>query len=408
MTTSAPVFTPISAQILEQYTNLPVHWVRAENELYALIDEIDSVDRVALDTEFIRRDTYYPILALVQVNTGKGIYLVDSPRLNLADFWQALIEIPQMIWYACGEDLGIFYQLTACPPLTNVLDVQLAMAYLTGDLQIGYSRAVAEVLGVALDKGESQSDWLARPLSESQERYAVDDVRYLLALCDVLSDSLEQKNLTAYVAEDSQVYARELYDAHHLPNENIYLNFIAPNYSHEQITVLQAICEWRETLAIAKNIPPSFIIGKQPLREIILILPNNFKELSMTTLNRGSLRRYGDEILAVIKTARALPVSARPPMPTPTYTSKEKPFKNELKTLIAHYSEQTGIPENLVLKNRWTDELLWSAVSDEPLTSHALQGYRKAWLETLVLPLFRKYKEDIKEAMNLARKMQGG
>lgn len=84
--------------------DLPTVWVRTEDELYELIDEIDSVDVVALDTEFIKRTTYYPILALVQVNTGRAIYLVDAPRLDLTEFWQALIEVPTMVWYACGED----------------------------------------------------------------------------------------------------------------------------------------------------------------------------------------------------------------------------------------------------------------------------------------------------------------
>lgn len=397
---------------LDTYLDLPTQWVKTADELYELIDEIDSVDRVALDTEFIRRDTYFPILALVQVNTGKGVYLVDAPRLSrdgvgLGDFWQALCEVPQMVWYACGEDLGIFYQLADCPPLSNVLDVQIGVAYLTGELHIGYSCAVQDFLGVVLDKGESQSDWLARPLSESQERYAIDDVRYLFALADKVEQALSDKGLTAYVAEDCQTYAKELHETCHETADKAYLNFIAPNYTHEQITVLQTLCEWRETLALASNIPPSFVIGKQPLREIILILPKTFKELSTTTLNRGSLRRYGDEILAIIKTARALPISERPPMPSPNYTSRDKPFKNELKALIDTCSQDTNVPTTLILKNRWIDELLWAVAGGGAITSHALCGYRRAWVDEKVLPLFEKYKDDIVEAMGLARKMQG-
>ena len=121
---------------------LPVVWVQDNTALYALIDEIDSVDVVALDTEFIKRTTYYPILALVQVNTGKAIHLVDAPKLDLSEFWQALIEVPTMVWYACGEDLGIFYLLAKCPPLTNIFDVQIGVAYLSGKLQAGYSQAL--------------------------------------------------------------------------------------------------------------------------------------------------------------------------------------------------------------------------------------------------------------------------
>lgn len=400
---SSPL-TPIKKNTLDE---LPIIWVKTDDELYQLIEEIDGLDRVALDTEFIKRTTYFPILALVQVNTGKAIYLVDAPRLDLTDFWQALAELPEMIWYACGEDLGIFYLLADCPVLTNIVDVQLAVAYLTGELQIGYARAIDECLGVSLVKSESQSDWLMRPLTHEQECYAADDVRYLLALWDNLKVQLDNKNLTAFVLEDSRMYAQELYDTHKTEDDLLYQDFLAPMYSHEQITVLQAIIAWREKVARASNQPRTFIIGKQPLREIIETLPTTFKDLSRTTLNRASLRLYGDEILTLIKSAKALPVSERPPMPRPTYLSKDKPFKNELKALIAEYSQTTGIPENLLLKNRWMDELFWVVAGNGTITSHALQGYRRAWIDEKVLPLFQKYQADIVEAMGLARKIQG-
>lgn len=384
--------------------DLPVHWVADEGSLAELVAKIGALSRVALDTEFIKRSTFYPILALVQVNTGEAIYLLDAPSLDLGVFWQALRAVPEMIWYACGEDLGIFYWLSGCPPLENVIDVQMGVAYLTGNLQVGYSRAVSEFLGVHLPKTESQSDWLVRPLSEEQKDYAVDDVRYLLKLHDVVEAALSAKNLLAFAKEDTTVYAKELYEAWHTPSSQAYLEMIASNYNHEQITVLQALAAWRDELAKKLNQPRTFIISKQAMREIVQFLPEDTRSLARTTLHRASLRRYGNDIIAVIKKAKSLPETARPPMPIPTYTSKDKPFKNELKAEIKTYSEKTGVPENLVLKNRWVDELLWAVVSDEPLKSEALLGYRKTWLVAEVLPLLSRYKEDIRLAMMYSEK----
>lgn len=65
---------------------LPRYWVDTANALATLVDEIDQADIIALDTEFIKRTTYYPILALIQVNTGKAVYLIDAPRLDLSEF----------------------------------------------------------------------------------------------------------------------------------------------------------------------------------------------------------------------------------------------------------------------------------------------------------------------------------
>lgn len=389
-------FPTIDNKTLEHLKNLPVHWVKDSHALYDLIDEIDSIDKVALDTEFIKRSTYFPILALVQVNTGKAIYLVDVPNLDLTDFWQALIQVPQMIWYASGEDLGIFYLLARCPPLTNVFDVQIGMAYLTGLLQMGYARALELVLGVTLDKSESQSDWLMRPLSEKQTQYAADDVRYLLALSDIVTTHLVQKNLLAFVKEDSCSYADELYQIQHTPDNQLYLDYIAPFYSHEQITLLQALIAWRESLARSVNQPRSFIIGKQALREIIITMPTNIKILAQTTLSRNALRMYGKEIVRLVQEAKETPMSKRPPMPMPSLVGKDKPYQKALNNAIYKQAKKWQMPSELLFKNRWLALLLATAVYDEKQTMpKALMGYRQVWIKESILPIFYQYKTEI-------------
>lgn len=384
--------------------DLPSKWVRTDDELYKLIDEIDDVDVVALDTEFIKRNTYYPILALVQVNTGKGIYLVDAPRLDLTEFWQALCEVPSMVWYACGEDLGIFYLLANNPPLTNVFDVQIGVAYLTGKPQVGYSQAVNEILGVALDKGESQSNWLARPLTPEQELYAINDVRYLLILHQAVVQALNARQILDYANEDSTLYAKELYNTQHLDDDKLYLDHITPTYTRQQLAVLQALTMWRESLARAANEPRSFIIGKQPLREITESLPTNMKDLARTTLNRSVLRRYGSEIIRVIKEAKDLP-QTQMPIKTPIYTSKIKPYRHALDEATNVQARLLNIPANLLLKGRWINELMYHVcqglpVDDTHVLSEGLQGYRRAWIVGTVLPLLYEHEQSIRDGFD--------
>lgn len=384
--------------------DLPSKWVRTDDELYKLIDEIDDVDVVALDTEFIKRNTYYPILALVQVNTGKGIYLVDAPRLDLTEFWQALCEVPSMVWYACGEDLGIFYLLANNPPLTNVFDVQIGVAYLTGKPQVGYSQAVNEILGVALDKGESQSNWLARPLTPEQELYAINDVRYLLILHQAVVQALNARQILDYANEDSTLYAKELYNTQHLDDDKLYLDHITPAYTRQQLAVLQALTMWRESLARAVNEPRSFIIGKQPLREITESLPTNMKDLARTTLNRSVLRRYGSEIIRVIKEAKDLP-QTQMPIKTPIYTSKIKPHRHALDEATNVQARLLNIPANLLLKGRWINELMYHVcqglpVDDTHVLSEGLQGYRRAWIVGTVLPLLYEHEQSIRDGFD--------
>ncbi len=380
---------------------LPVIWVNDEDTLYQLIDDIDGSDIVALDTEFIKRTTYYPILALVQVNTGRAIYLVDAPKLDLHDFWQALIEVPTMVWYACGEDLGIFYLLAQNTALTNVFDVQIAIGYLTGKLQVGYSQSIKEVLGVTLDKAESQSNWLTRPLSQEQEHYAVNDVRYLLALYQATKDALITQNTLDYVIEDSLTYAKELHATQNTPDDELYLEFITPNYTQQQLSVLKQLILWRENLARATNEPRSFIIGKQALREIVTEMPTSIQGLARTTLNRHALRLYGNEMIRLIKHAKHLDTQEMPPLPPPTYTSKDKPFKKALDHAIDEYSRTLSVPKELLLKSRHVAALLLMVYQDDVFDADklpdSLKGYRKSWVMQTILPLLQTFKPQIQE-----------
>ena len=122
--------------LLDVADAVDVTWVREQHQLAEVINALATCGRVALDTEFIKRDTYYPRLALVQLNTGNHVYLLDAPELQLSELWEALRQVDVAIWHACGEDLGIFYLLSGCPPLTNIFDTQIALSYLTGQLQI--------------------------------------------------------------------------------------------------------------------------------------------------------------------------------------------------------------------------------------------------------------------------------
>ena len=113
---TAPVLSPLTAAQRQQLVDLPSRWVTTQEQLFNLLDEIDTCEHIALDTEFIKRDTFYPILALVQVNTGKGVYLLDVPKLYMDEFWEVIRDVPTLVLHACGEDLGICLLYTSPSP----------------------------------------------------------------------------------------------------------------------------------------------------------------------------------------------------------------------------------------------------------------------------------------------------
>ena len=390
--------------LLDSADELPVTWIKEQSQLTPVIEALKSCGRVALDTEFIKRDTYYPRLALVQINVGEHIYLLDAPQLQLQDVWQALIAVDVAIWHACGEDLGIFYLLSDCPPLTNIFDTQIALSYLTGQLQMGYQQALDDQLDMHIDKEQSQSDWLRRPLSDEQEQYAIDDVGFLPALYLSLEYELKKQGLYEYVWADCQLYAQELYDSQQVADEDMYLTMADYRYDTQQMAILQAVASWREQLARATNQPRTFVIKKQAVREIITEKPKSMRELAhKTTMHRSMLRLYGEELLKEIKQAQQLAPAERPPRLPAPYRSKNKALSKAVQHATQIQAEKTGIPANVLMRKKWLHQLYEVIAYDKDLADlpEGLQGWRHEWVMQTLIPVIEEHKAELKQGMGV-------
>ena len=398
-----PVEPDIDA-LLDIADEVAVTWVRKQSQLDEVIEALATCGRVALDTEFIKRDTYYPRLALIQLNTGNHVYLLDAPQLQLSELWQALMKVDVAIWHACGEDLGIFYLLSGCPPLSNIFDTQIALSYLTGQLQMGYQQALDEQLDMHIDKEQSQSDWLQRPLSDEQEQYAIDDVRFLPALYLSLEYALKSQGLYEYVWEDCQLYANDLYEAQNVEDEAMYLTMADYRYTSEQMAILQAVATWREELARSTNQPRTFVIKKQAVREIITEKPNTMRELAhKTTIHRSMLRLYGEELLKVIKEAKNLHPAEYPDCLLPPYRSKNKVLSKAVQQAIDDQAKVTGVPANVLMRKKWLGQLYEVIAFDKDISElpQGLKGWRHDWVMHTFIPVIEAHKIELQQGMGI-------
>lgn len=400
---TAPVLSPLTAAQRQQLVDLPSRWVTTQEQLFNLLDEIDTCEHIALDTEFIKRDTFYPILALVQVNTGKGVYLLDVPKLYMDEFWEVIRDVPTLVLHACGEDLGIYYLLSELPPLDNVFDTQIALGFLVGESAWGYQRALAEVLGIHVDKGESQSDWLQRPLTFEQEQYAADDVRYLLALHDAIAEQLAARALLDYAREDCQSYAREVYDNINTADDALYLSVADFRDSPQQLALLQALCEWREELARSLNRPRTFILRPQTLREIVEKPPHSIKQLSFTSIKPNVIRQYGQEILALVAEVRQADPANYPATLPPPYRNLDNPTQKAVSQATREYAAKLGMDESVLMRKKWLSELYAQILANQTAQANAqhnpsnlaanlspwLRGWRQAWAIATLVPILQ-------------------
>lgn len=181
---------------------IEIHWIRDDQSLAEHCRDWHQLPFVAVDTEFMRVDTFYPKAGLIQIGDGQRAFLIDP---LLIGNWQPLAELLDdsgvvKVLHACSEDLEVLLRLTGKLP-QPLFDTQLAAGYLNLGFSMGYSRLVQEVLGIDLPKGETRSDWLQRPLSETQVSYAAEDAVHLAELFTVLRPRLSDDKY-AWVLED--------------------------------------------------------------------------------------------------------------------------------------------------------------------------------------------------------------
>src|SRR5215813_2794953 len=176
--------------------------------LRRLCAQAQAEGQFALDLEFIREHSYVPRLALIQMAVSDTCAIIDpleahdlSPLLELCRSPQTL-----KVLHAAGQDTEILHWHAGIIS-ENIFDTQIAAALVGLGDQLSYARLVDQLLGVSLSKGESYSDWLQRPLSPAQTAYALDDVRYLLPLHDILQQRLEGMGRTTWLAEECRKFA---------------------------------------------------------------------------------------------------------------------------------------------------------------------------------------------------------
>ncbi len=175
-------------------------------DLNYLNNELLLKPYVGVDTEFRRTSKDNMRLALLQINDAEDIYLVDTilindPKDNCSFLFSDSVT---KIFHSCKEDLEAIYSWTG-KVMKNLFDTQLANAFLDGQYSIGYQGLVEERLGITLDKKETRSNWIRRPLSDSQLSYAASDVEYLIHLFIEQEQALIESNKLDWHDEDLEL-----------------------------------------------------------------------------------------------------------------------------------------------------------------------------------------------------------
>ncbi|MCW2254833.1 ribonuclease D [Providencia alcalifaciens] len=353
--------------------------VTTDSELAQVCLQASETEWIALDTEFVRTRTYYPQLGLLQLYDGKQVSLIDP--LSISDFspFKALLTNKSVVKFlhAGSEDLEVFIHDFVCVP-DPMIDTQVVAAFLGYPISCGFASLVLEHLGVELDKSESRTDWLARPLSEKQCDYAAADVLYLLPLAKILMQKVEEAGYLDDAKEECQrtVSRRQKVQDPALAYRNI---TNASQLRDEQLACLQMLAEWRLNQAKARDMAINFVVKEEHLWRVARYLPSSLGELDSLGLTGQEIRCHGRRLLSIVEQSQKMDKGEYPqPIANLNDQPQYKTLFKEIKAVVKDIAENEKFNAELLASRRQINQLLsvhWGikSISNSP---ELLDGWR--------------------------------
>ena len=277
----------------------PYIYVQDDSALAEHLARWHSREWLAFDTEFLREDTYFPKLALIQVcDTGTPV-CVDVQAVDMAPLVELLRNKNILkVFHSASQDLEILTRLAGeCP--APLFDTQTAAGLLGEGEQLGYAALVEKRLGVHLDKQFTRLDWTRRPIPEGALLYAADDVRHLAELYPALRDELEVLGRRTWLEEDCAEMSQT---SRYIPNPQTVwqrlkgVTRLEPQAQHRAAR----LAAWREATAIARDRPRRWILDDEMLITLAVRCPRDADELEKLGLSPKQLGRYTGDLLTLI------------------------------------------------------------------------------------------------------------
>lgn len=354
--------------------------ITQSSQLETVCQSAREVDVVMLDTEFVRTRTYYPQLGLIQLYDGENLSLIDPTVIDdMTAFVQLLQDTSVLkVLHACGEDLEVFHNSFGCLPYPMV-DTQLMAAFLGHGLSTGFAALVNDYLNVELDKSESRTDWLARPLTDKQLEYAAADVYYLLPLYEQLFEKITQAGWWQAAQQESDLIASKRVKT--VNPERAYLDVKgAWQLKPSELAVLKPLATWRLKEALKRDLALNFVFKENDLLTVARLKIQNRKRMEQEGMDLRSVQRHSARIISIVKSAVTIPEEEYPQkierlMDMPGYKQKFKVLKDEVKRA----SQTSGLATEFLASKKQLNQLIswvWKKDRDPAALPDVMQGWR--------------------------------
>jgi ribonuclease D len=331
---------------------------------------------VAVDTEFMRERTYWPILCLVQVAGPIEAAAIDplAPGIDLTPLLALMADESILkVFHAARQDVEIFCNLSGTVP-KPLFDTQIAAMVCGFGDAASYETLVSKLARASLDKSSRFTDWSRRPLTERQIRYALADVVHLRTVYEGLQQRLASNRRAAWFAEemaelaDPATYRSE-------PSEAWRRFRLRGQVDPRFFGVLREVAAWRETAARQRNLPRGRIMRDEAVLEIAAHTPKTTEALARSrSLGKGVAEgRLGNEILEAVQRGLANSKALEVPAPSRADTPPGLgPLIELLRVLLKQRCEEHQVAQRLLA----TAEDLEAIAADNNASVPALSGWR--------------------------------
>ncbi|MEZ5689217.1 MAG: ribonuclease D [Caenibius sp.] len=350
--------------------------ITTTDELAELCGRLAQADFVAVDTEFMRENTYWPELCLVQIADQNEAAAIDplAEGIDLTPLLDLLTDNEDVlkVFHAGGQDVEIIYNLTGRTP-HPIFDTQIAMMAISQSEQIGYANLVESWLGTTIDKGARFTDWSRRPLTDRQIEYAIGDVTHLSDIFPRILKKLMKTGRGAWLDAEME----KLADPENYRNDpgQAWRRIRAPGRNLQVLGRMKALGAWRELEAQDKNIPRGRIMRDETLADIASHPPKKQEDLAKVRGLSGAWKEndIGKRLMRVLRDAEPLPDNEMP-----AKTSRGAPLGKEgalvadlLKLLLKIRTREIDVAARLLARS---DELEALAAGVRKL--QVLEGWR--------------------------------
>ena len=353
-----------------------MHVITSTQDLIEACARLASHDYVAVDTEFMREQTFWPDLCLIQLAGPDTEVIVDpmAPGIDLKPFYDLMSEKRVVkVFHAARQDIEIVYSEAGLIPIP-VFDTQIAAMVCGFGESVSYVNLVKKVTGRDLDKSSRFTDWSRRPLSEKQLVYAIGDVTHLRDIYLHLKKELETTNRASWLDEEmAELTAPSTYESH---PENAWQRLKMRVKNRKSLAVLIELAAWRERLAQAQDVPRGRILRDEALYDIANQAPTTPEQLSeLRTLSEGFARsQRAKEIIEAVKRGLSRDMKTVPPLSNNQPMSAEATATTELlKVLLKASAARHRVAPRLIADTSELERIANEADPDVP----ALKGWRR-------------------------------